>query len=84
MIELPDGIYKGFFEIRMEFTMDSVLEAKDVTVGFHPDGYRIDKTETPMNRYTKWQIISGKDWCDPKPICFDSLPQQGWIAIDQV
>ena len=60
--------------------MDSVLEAKDVTIGFHQDGYRIDKTAEPMNRYTKWQIIRGRGWCDPEPVCFDSLPQQGWIA----
>ena len=60
--------------------MEPVLAAKDVTVGFHPDGYRIDKTASPMNRYTKWEVIPGSDWCDPMPVCFDSMPQQGWIA----
>jgi len=63
--------------------MDTVLEAEEVTIGFHPEGYRIDRTATPMNRYTKWQIISGKVWCEPKPVCFDSLPQSGWIAVDK-
>ena len=63
--------------------MDPVLRAKDVIVGFHPDGYRIDKTTAPMNRYTKWNIIPGRGWCDPKPVCFDSLPQKGWIAKDK-
>ena len=63
--------------------MDPVLEAKDVTVGFHPDGYRIDKTATPMNQYTGWNIIFGKGWCNPKPVCFGSLPKQGWIATDR-
>ena len=63
--------------------MDLVLNAKDVTVGFHQDGYRIDKTATPMNRYTKWRIMSGRGWCNPKPVCFDSMPQQGWIAKDK-
>ena len=63
--------------------MDPVLEVKDVTVGFHPDGYRIDKTAAPMNRYTKWEIIQGKGWCDPKPVCFHSMPEKGWIATDK-
>ena len=63
--------------------MDLVLNAKDVTVGFHQDGYRIDKTATPMNRYTKWRILPGRGWCNPKPVCFDSMPQQGWIAKDK-
>ena len=63
--------------------MDPVLNVKNVTVGFHPDGYRIDKTAAPMNRYTKWEIIHGKGWCDPKPVCFDSLPKNGWVATDK-
>ena len=63
--------------------MDPLLEAKDVTVGFHPDGYRIDKTTSPINQYTKWQIIPGRSWHDPEPVCFDSLPQKGWIATNQ-
>ena len=63
--------------------MDSILDAKDIVVGFHPDGYRIDKTALPMNRYTKWDILSGNRWSDPKPVCFDSLPQQGWFAKER-
>ena len=62
--------------------MDTTLNVRDVIVGFHPDGYRIDKTALPMNRYTKWQILQGH-WCNPKPVCFDSLPQNGWIAKDK-
>ena len=46
---------------------DPVLDARDVTVGFHPDGYRIDKTASPMNRYTKWDILQGNRWCNPQP-----------------
>ena len=63
--------------------MDQVLRAMDVTVGFHPDGYRIDKTAPPINRYTKWNILPNNHWCNPEPVCFDSLPQQGWIAKDK-
>jgi hypothetical protein len=62
--------------------MEQTFKATEITVGFHPDGYRIDKTASPMNRYTKWNIIEGR-WCDPKPVCFDSLPQSGWIAKDK-
>lgn len=63
--------------------MDTVLRARDVVIGFHPNGYRIDKTALPMNRYTKWDISAGNHWCNPKPVCFDSLPQQGWIVKDK-
>lgn len=69
--------------------MNSTLKASEVTVGFHPSGYCIDKTTAPMNRYTKWKIVSEKDWCDPEawcnpePVCFDSLPQNGWITKDK-
>jgi hypothetical protein len=62
--------------------MDPVLNVKDVVIGFHPAGYRIDKTASPMNRYTKWNIIESH-WCNPKPVCFDSLPQHGWFAKDR-
>jgi len=63
--------------------MDPVLDARDVVVGFHPSGYRIDKTASPINRYTKWQILSGNQWRNPEPVCFDSLPQYGWFAKDR-
>jgi hypothetical protein len=63
--------------------MDSVLNAKDVTTGFHPDGYKIDRTASPMNRYTRWDILPGNNWDNPRPVCFDSLPQNGWFARDK-
>ena len=63
--------------------MDQTFNAAEITVGFHPDGYRIDKTASPMNRYTKWQVQSGNRWRNPEPVCFDSLPQQGWFAKDK-
>ena len=63
--------------------MGPVLDVRGVAVGFHPDGYRIDKTAEPMNWYTQWQIIPGRGWCNPNPVCFDSLPQKGWIAKDK-
>ena len=33
--------------------MDPVLNARNVVIGFHPAGYRIDKTASPMNLYIK-------------------------------
>jgi hypothetical protein len=62
--------------------MDQTFNATEISIGFHPDGYRIDKTASPMNRYTKWDIIESH-WCNPKAVCFDSMPQNGWIAKDK-
>ena len=63
--------------------MDQFLSATDIEVGFHPDGYRIDKTAAPMNRYTKWDILPGNHWCNPRPVCFDALPPTVWIVKDK-
>jgi hypothetical protein len=63
--------------------MEQPFKASEVTVGFHLNGYRIDKTASSMNRYTKWDILQGNHWCNPKPVSFDSLPQNGWIAKDK-
>ena len=63
--------------------MNLTLAAKDIVIGFHPSGYRIDKTASPMNRYTKWEIQQGNHWCNPRSVCFNSLPPAGWIATDR-
>jgi len=63
--------------------MKQTFNAGQIDVGFHPTGYRIDKTASAMNRYTQWRIVPGKGWCDPKPVCFDSLPQEGWLKKDK-
>ena len=63
--------------------MNPTLKANEITVGFHRDGYRIDKTAAPMDRYTQWKITDGKDWHRPQPVCFHSLPQDGWIVKDE-
>ncbi|OHB61738.1 MAG: hypothetical protein A2Y76_00160 [Planctomycetes bacterium RBG_13_60_9] len=59
------------------------FEATEIEIGFHPDGYRIDKTASPMNRYTKWDVLSGSRWVNPRSVCFDSLPSSGWIKKDR-
>ena len=63
--------------------MDKTFKAAEITVGFHPDGYRIDKSASPMNMYTKWEILPDNHWHNPKPVCFDSLPQDGWVVTDK-
>ena len=55
----------------------------EIEVGFHPEGYKIDRTASAMNRYTKWEISQDKQWLNPKPVCFDSLPEKGWIKKDE-
>lgn len=62
--------------------MEQTLGANEINVGYHPDGYRIDKTASPMNRYTKWRISPEGRWSDPEPVCFDSLPEEGWLKAE--
>ncbi|MDH4241407.1 MAG: hypothetical protein OEW48_17755 [Phycisphaerae bacterium] len=63
--------------------MEQTFKATEIKVGFHPNGYRIDKTASPVNRYTKWQIQSGNKLRNPQSVCFGSLPQKGWFAKDK-
>jgi len=61
--------------------MDQTFNAAEIIVGFHPDGYRIDKTASPMNLYTKWQIYDDGRWHSPKPVDFGALPEDGWFKV---
>jgi hypothetical protein len=56
-------------------------KANEVEIGYHPDGYRIDRTTSPINRYTKWTIQPDGKWKNMTPVCFDSLPRSGWIKV---
>jgi len=58
--------------------MSKTFKATEITIGYHPDGYRIDKTASPINRYTKWRIQPDGQWTEASPVCFHSLPAQGW------
>ena len=58
--------------------MDLTFKAEDIKIGFHNKGYRIDKTASPMDFYTKWEITAEGEWINPRPACFDSMPQDGW------
>lgn len=55
------------------------MQAQAVQIGYHPDGFRIDKTTTPMNRYTRWSILDDGGWTNPRPVCFHALPADGWV-----
>ena len=57
------------------------MDARDIQVGYHPDGFRIDKTTTPMNRYTRWTILDDGGWVHPRPVCFHALPEEGWLPV---
>ena len=57
--------------------MEQTFKDKEIEIGFHPAGCRIDKTASAMNCYTKWKILQQKQWCNPKPVCFDFLPEEG-------
>ncbi|MBN1129609.1 MAG: hypothetical protein JXA71_11510 [Chitinispirillaceae bacterium] len=62
--------------------MQNTLKASEIEIGFHPQGYRIDKTATPLNRYTRWTIGTDGKWYEPKPVCFDSMPAEGWLKAE--
>ena len=57
------------------------FKAVDIDIGYHPDGYRIDKTASAMNRYTQWDICRDGEWRNPRPVCFDSLPESRWVKV---
>ena len=63
--------------------MEQTFRASEVTVGFHPNGYRMDKTASAMDRYTRWDILPGNHWCHARPICFHELPEEGWVLKDK-
>jgi hypothetical protein len=50
----------------------------EIEIGYHPDGYAIDRTASPLNFYTRWQVEGG-EWKSFKPIDFDDLPVDGWV-----
>jgi len=62
--------------------MEQTFKATEINVGFHPDGYRIDKTASPINLYTKWEISENGKWQNSKPVDFGVLPEEGWIKAE--
>ena len=58
------------------------FKAVYTNIGYHPEGYRIDKTASAINRYTQWDISPDDKWNNPKPVCFHSLPEDGWFKVN--
>jgi hypothetical protein len=58
--------------------------ATEIEADYHPLGYRIDKGTDPLNRYTRWTIDDNGNWIDGKPVCFHSLPTEGWVRTPPV
>jgi len=63
--------------------MVDLNRAEDIQVGYHPDGYRIDKKADPIDWYTQWEVTRDNEWKNPKAVCFHSLPESGWIKVDK-
>lgn len=57
------------------------MQATEIQVGYHPDGFRIDKTTNPMNWYTRWTILDDGGWANPRAVCFHTLPEEGWVPV---
>ena len=64
--------------------MAQTFNVSEITIGYHPAGYRIDRNASPMNLYTKWEIAADGRWANPQAVCFDSLPQEGWRKMDDI
>ena len=59
--------------------MTGTFKAEEIEIGYNPEGFRIDKTASPLNRYTRWEIRPDGKWLNPKPVCFHELPASGWV-----
>ncbi len=66
----------------MGSTMTKTYRVSDIYTGYHPDGFRIDKTASPMNLYTRWRINEDGRWHGCEPVDFDMLPESGWIKCE--
>ena len=58
-------------------------QANEIDAGYHPLGFRIDKGADPLNRYTQWTMDKDGNWINSKPVCFHSLPTDGWIKAEK-
>jgi len=59
--------------------MPQTFKTSEINIGYHPSGFKIDKTASPLDRYTRWDIDENGMWHNKKPVCFHELPGQGWI-----
>jgi len=59
--------------------MTETYPKEEVNIACHPSGYRIDKTASPINFYTRWKVDEKGRWRECEPVDFADLPRQGWI-----
>ncbi len=62
--------------------MTKTFKAEEIEIGYNPMGFRIDRTASPLNRYTRWDLSPEGKWIEPKPVCFHSLPEDGWLKAE--
>ena len=62
--------------------MTEKYRVNDIEKGWHPDGYRIDKTASPIYFYTHWDVDDQGQWRNCRPVDFDVFPRDGWIRCD--
>ena len=63
--------------------MEQTFHIERITIGFHPEGYKIDRIASPIGPYTRWKVEAGCVWYNPKPVLFEELPLDGWIKTDE-
>jgi hypothetical protein len=61
--------------------MKQSFNASEIKKGCHPEGYRIDKTASPHDFYTKWEITPGGKWINPNPHAFIQCRRKGGIKL---
>lgn len=59
--------------------MTETFKAEEIEIGYHPNGFRIDRSTSPLNRYTGWEITPEGEWVNPKPVYFHAMPEEGWL-----
>ena len=59
-----------------------MFKVTEIKIGYHPDGFRIDRTASPMNYYTRWDISEDGTWHNPKPVDHDIFPEDGSHKAD--
>ena len=62
--------------------MQQTFQSHEIEIGYHPSGYKIDKTASPLERYTRYDIDENDNWYNCVPVRFDEMPSDGWIKFD--
>lgn len=66
----------------METNMQRTFKANEIEIGYRPSGFKIDRTASPMDRYTRCDIDGKGNWHNCVPVRFDEMPTDGWINYE--